>query len=111
MKKSVLVLLALLSLVSLAQVIAQTTPVAAPPASSVTAPVPDAATAQFLATLSGGQSQSPKNLAPVPSLMSGCSSNDQCPAGQLCCYLCGTVPEGGSCPGTCITVRRCPLVE
>jgi hypothetical protein len=111
MKKPVLVLLALLSLIPLAQSMAQTTPGAAPPANFVTAPVPDAATAHFLATLSGGQSQTLKDLAPAPSFRTGCSSDDQCPAGQVCCALCGNVPMDGGCPTTCFTGKRCPLVE
>jgi hypothetical protein len=109
MKKSVLVLLALLSVIPLAQSMAQTPPVPAPAANSVTAPVPDAATARFLATLSG--SQTPQDLTPAPSFRTGCSSNDQCQTGQLCCSLCGIVPEGGSCPMTCFTGKRCPPVQ
>ena len=105
MKKPVLVLLALLSLISFAQSWAQT-----PPAP---APAPDAATARFLATLSGGQPQTPSDLAPAPSFMTGCTSDDECPTGQICCFLCGNPPDGddSSCRG-CITPfrGRCPLV-
>jgi hypothetical protein len=110
MKKSILVLLALLSLIPFAQSMAQTPPVATPAASSMTAPVPDAATARFLATLSGGQNQAAKDLAPVPSFMSGCSGDDQCLAGQVCCNPCGNEPEGG-CTWICITAKRCPLIQ
>lgn len=79
MKKPVLVLLALLSFVS----VAQSTP------------------------------QLPSDLTPAPSLMTGCTSNDQCPTGQLCCYLCGNPPDGDdSGCRACITPYkgRCPLV-
>jgi hypothetical protein len=111
MKKSVFVLLALLSLLPLAQAIAQTPPVATPAANAVTAPGPDAATAQFLATLSGGGSQTPADLAPAPSFRSGCNFSSDCATGQLCCRLCGNIPEGGTCPGTCYTGRKCPIVQ
>jgi hypothetical protein len=115
MKKSPLILLALLSLVPLAPSMAQAPAVAAAPATAATAPVYGAATSQFLATLSG-QSQTPKDqtprdLAPAPSFMTGCTSNDQCAAGQICCNACGTVPEGGTCPRACFTGRKCPLFE
>jgi hypothetical protein len=116
MKKPVLVLLALLSLIPFAQSMAQTPqtlPVAAPAANPAATPAPDAA-AQFLATLSGGQTQTPNDLAPAPSFMTGCTSSYECPTGQLCCYLCGNPPADGddsSCRA-CITPYkgRCPLV-
>lgn len=100
MKKPVLVLLALLVLLPFAQLMAQT-PSAAAPASG------DAA---FLATLSGGQAQSPSDLVPAPSFMTGCTS--QCPTGQICCMMCGNPPDdGGSCMA-CVTPinGRCPRV-
>jgi hypothetical protein len=111
MKKPVLVLLALLSLIPFAQSMAQTLPVAVPAANPVAAPAPDAA-AQFLATLSGGQTQTPNDLAPAPSFMTGCTSSSQCPTGQLCCNVCGNPPDDGSSCRACVTpVRgRCPLV-
>jgi hypothetical protein len=112
MKKPVLVLLALLALIPFAQAMAQTPPVAAPPANSATTPAPDAATAQFLATLSGGQGQTPKDLAPAPSFMAGCTTSAQCPQGKLCCNVCGNPPDdGGSCRGCLTPIRgRCPLI-
>jgi hypothetical protein len=114
MKKPVLVLLALLSLIPFARSVAQMPPAAGSAPNPAAAPAPDAATARFLATLSGGQTQPPNDLAPAPSFMSGCTSNDQCPTGQICCYLCGNPPADGddsSCRG-CITPfkGRCPLV-
>lgn len=105
MKNPVLVLLALLSLLSFAKSEAQTLPVAAVPA-------PDAEE-QFLATLSVGQAQTPDDLAPAPSFMTGCTSNSQCPTGQLCCYMCGNPPEGDdSGCWMCVTPwrGRCPMV-
>jgi hypothetical protein len=103
MKKSVLVLLALLALIPFAQVLAQT-PQAAP------APVTDAATAQFLATLAGGQAQAPSDLTPAPTFMTGCGNGPACPTGQLCCFLCGNPPDDGtSCLG-CYQGTRCPRI-
>jgi hypothetical protein len=102
MKKTVLIFLALFALGLSAQLMAQ-------PA-QVSAPVPD--TAQFLATLSNGQAQAPGDLMPAPLLRTGCTSNSDCPTGQLCCNLCGNPPDGGgSCLGCTMPVRgRCPLV-
>jgi hypothetical protein len=102
MKKPVLVLLALLALVPFAQAMAQT------PA----APVTDAATAQFLATLAGGQAQAPSDLAPAPTFMTGCGTGPACPTGQLCCNMCGAdIGDPNSCL-RCVTPTRgrCPLV-
>jgi hypothetical protein len=108
MKKTVFVLFALLSLVSFAQATAQTTQT--PP---MAAPVPSA-DAQFLATLSGGQAETPDDLAPSPSFMAGCTSTSQCATGQLCCYVCGNPPATGfdtTCRACVTPVRgRCPLV-
>jgi hypothetical protein len=104
MKKPVLVLLALLSLIPFAQSWAQTP-----------APAPDAVTARFLATLSGGQTQTLNDLAPAPSFMTGCNSNDQCPTGEICCFLCGNPPadeDYSSCRGCVPPVKGgwCPQV-
>ena len=100
MRKPVLVLFALLSVLPLAVSMAQT-PVPAPQS-----------TAQFLATLSGGQTQVPNDLIPVPSFMTGCNTTG-CPTGQICCFLCGNPPDGDTsgCYG-CITSfnGRCPRV-
>ena len=80
MKRPVLVLLALLSLISFTQSMAQV----------------------------------PNGLTPAPSFMSGCTSNDQCPTGQICCWLCGNPPAEGDdsfCRGCIEPVKgRCPLV-
>ncbi|HEY9420516.1 MAG TPA: hypothetical protein VIW92_03805 [Thermoanaerobaculia bacterium] len=112
MKKPVLVLLALLSLISFAQSMAQTQPVAVPAPDPAATPAPDSV-AQFLETLSGEQTQTPNDLTPTPSFMTGCTSDYQCPTGQICCYLCGNPPEGDDshCRG-CVTPYkgRCPLV-
>jgi hypothetical protein len=101
MKKPVLFLLALLTLLPFAQLLAQT-------------PAPAPSVAQFLATLSGGQTPAPKDLVPAPSFMTGCTESTQCPTGEICCYLCGNPPADGddsSCRG-CVTPYkgRCPLV-
>jgi hypothetical protein len=106
MKKPVLVLLALFVLIPFAQALAQT------PAA---APVVDAATAQFLATLAGGQAQAPSDLTPAPLFKSGCSTDADCPTGQICCFLCGAFPDGdpSGCYG-CITPwgrKGCPPVQ
>jgi len=108
MKKPILVLLALLTLFPIAQAVAQTPP-AAP------APVVDAATAQFLATLAVGQTQAPSGLTPAPLFTTGCGNGPACPTGQICCFMCGAFPDGdpSGCYG-CITPVRpkgCPIVE
>ena len=110
MKKPALILLTLLVLIPFAQSMAQTAPVAVPPATAMAAPAPDAA--QFLATLSGEQTQTPNDLAPAPSFMTGCTSSSQCPTGQLCCNVCGNPPaDGGTCRACTTPIRgRCPLV-
>jgi len=101
MKKPVLVLLALFVLIPFAQVLAQT------PAT----PVTDAATAQFLATLAGGQAQAPSDLTPAPLFVqTGCGNGPACGTGQLCCFTCGAPPpdDDTSICYNCITVTRCP---
>ncbi|HEY3567984.1 MAG TPA: hypothetical protein VGP73_08625 [Thermoanaerobaculia bacterium] len=104
MKKLVLVLLALLALTPFAKAMAQA-PTTAP------APAIDAATAQFLATLAGGQTQAPSDLTPAPLFKSGCSSSADCPKGQLCCNLCGTSPDGNPCLSCTKPLNgHCPLV-
>lgn len=105
MKKSVLVLLALLALVPFAQAMAQT-----PPAPAA---VTDAATAQFLATLAGGQAQAPSDLTPAPLFKTGCGTGPSCSTGQLCCFLCGNIPDDGDTSGCwgCIQGPRCPRVS
>jgi hypothetical protein len=108
MKKPILVLLALLTIVPLAQATAQT-PVAAPPASSAQAPT----TAQFLATLAIQPIKTPNDLPPAPLFNTGCTSSTDCPTGQLCCNVCGNPPvDGGSCRACLTPIRgRCPLIE
>jgi hypothetical protein len=103
MKKPVLVLLALLALLPLAQAMAQTPP-AAP------APVTDAATARFLTTLAGGQAQAPADLTPTPLFMFNCGNGPACGTGQLCCFTCGAPPpdDDTSICYNCITGTRCP---
>lgn len=109
MKKSALVLFALVSLISFTPAMAQTQPVAVPSSNPAVTPAPDVA--QFLATLAGGQTQTPNDLPPAPSFRTGCTT--QCPTGEICCFLCGNPPDGddSGCWG-CITPYkgRCPLV-
>jgi hypothetical protein len=51
---------------------------------------PPANAAEFLATLSAAPAAStPALQAPAPTFLSGCTSNSQCPTGQLCCLACG----------------------
>jgi hypothetical protein len=93
---TVLAILALLVLISCTQALAA--PSQAPQAAVAAAPAIAPATAQFLASLAASQ---------TPVFMTGCTSNAQCPAGQLCCYPCGI--EG--CENVCMTPWRggeCP---
>ena len=111
MKKPILVLLALLSLLSFAPSRAQTPPAAEPDSNAAANPAPDTA-AEFLATLSGGSTEILDDLAPASLFLTGCTSHSQCPTGQLCCYMCGNPPEGDdSGCWMCVTpVRgRCPM--
>jgi hypothetical protein len=114
MKKLALVLLALLALVPFAQAMAQT-PAPAAPAKPTAAPVPDAATARFLATLAVPQAQAPSGLTPAPLLTTGCGNGPACSGGQICCFLCGAFPDGdpSGCYGciTPVSPKGCPIVE
>jgi hypothetical protein len=105
---TVLVLLALLTLVPCTPGSAQTPPAPTPSVAAVTAaaPVP-ADTAEFLATLSNGQTQTPSDLTPAPLFKTSCTTNAQCPTGKLCCYPCGI----DGCSKMCLTPvkGRCPL--
>jgi hypothetical protein len=77
-----------------------------------TATVPEVPTkAEFLATLAGDLSAAPggEALPPSPTFLSTtCSSNADCPTGQLCCYPCG-IPD---CEFVCMTPwrNRCPPI-
>ena len=110
MKKPILVLLAVLALLPLAQLLAQAPPVAVSPSPGATAPSPGVA--QFLATLSGVQAPVPGDWVPAPLLRTSCSTSADCPTGQLCCNVCGNPPDdGGSCRACVMPIRgRCPLV-
>ena len=69
-------------------------------------------TEQFLATLSDGQSAAPGTdvLPPSPRFLQTitCTSDADCPRGQLCCYPCGI----DGCDFVCMTPWRsgCPLI-
>lgn len=68
--------------------------------------------AEFLATLAGDLNAAPgaEVLPPSPTLRSTtCTSNADCPTGQLCCYPCG-IPD---CNFICMTPWRkgiCPPI-
>jgi hypothetical protein len=111
MKKLILALLALLALIPGSPLLAQTPPAALSSATAATvAPAPDVA--QFLATLPGAKPQAPLGSVPAPLFMASCTSNAQCPTGQLCCNVCGTPPDDGSSCRACVKPLRgrCPLV-
>ena len=94
---TVLAVLALLVLIPCAQALAATPP--APQAAITSAPAAAPTAAQFLASLAA---------SPAPVFKTGCTSNDQCPTGQLCCYPCGI--EG--CENVCMPPWKngeCPL--
>ena len=104
---TVLVLLALLALVPCTGM-AQTAPAPTPAVAAVTTAATPTETADFLATLSVAPSAA-TDLAPVPSFMTGCTSNAQCPTGKLCCYPCGI----DGCEKACTTPWRghlCPPI-
>jgi hypothetical protein len=102
----VLALLALLALVPCASSVAQT-PTA--PLNSVAAAstAPAMSAADFLATLSGGQSQTPANRPSAPAFMAGCTSSAQCLPGQRCCPACGQPDCGMAC--FVVINGHCPL--
>jgi len=76
-----LVLTALFALLAVAPALAGV-PTAAPlPAPTQVAPAP---AVDFLASLAADLPG-----VPAPVFASGCSSNSQCPKGQLCCLACG----------------------
>jgi hypothetical protein len=74
-------------------------------AAPVVAPAPAADRADFLASLSGSQSTAPSGLTPAPIFMSGCTSNSQCPAGQICCLACGFADCDSH---ACFATKTCP---
>ena len=104
------VLLALLAVIPCSPATAQVPQVAAP-AVAMTAPstVAPADNAEFLASLATAPAQTPGDLAPAPSFMTGCTSNAQCPTGTLCCYPCGI----DGCTNQCVIPikGRCPLYQ
>lgn len=98
----VLVLLALFVLIPCTPSVAETPSMATAPAVM--------STADFLAILSVGQGSAPGTelLPPAPNFLSTiCTSNADCPTGQLCCYPCGI----DGCDWVCMTPvrKRCPF--
>ena len=99
-----------LLLATLALLLAALTGLAAPAAPAHPAPsTPSADTAAFLASLAtapASATQAQPATTPVSS-HSGCTSDAQCPTGQLCCRACGFfgctatacfAPMNGHCP-------------
>jgi len=109
MKKHVLVLVTLLALIPFAQLMAQEPPATPSPAQGLEAPVPDGG--QCLATPSDGQAEVPSDPA-TTRLFTSCTNNSECQTGELCCNLCGALPDDEtSCMFCILPVRkRCPLV-
>ena len=105
MKKFVFVLLALL-LIPAAQAMAQAPQPPVPAASAVTSPAPvPTDKAEFLESLAAGQGLN--DLTPAPTFTAACTSNSQCPKGQLCCIPCGADID---CGRTCLNAvnGHCP---
>ncbi|HEX6901036.1 MAG TPA: WAP domain-containing protein [Thermoanaerobaculia bacterium] len=79
-----------------------------PQAPAATQAVP-ASTQEFLATLSGDQTDAPAaDVLPTPKFLSTvCTDDSQCPTGQKCCYPCGI----DGCDFVCMQVvrNRCPF--
>ncbi|PYQ61840.1 MAG: hypothetical protein DMF53_14415 [Acidobacteria bacterium] len=74
---------------------------------AATAPQAVPTVTQFLATLSATPGEAPGTglLPPSPKLASTvCTSNADCPTGQLCCYPCGRF----GCDFVCMAVTTCP---
>jgi hypothetical protein len=80
-----LLLVAVFTILAAAGAVAQTPPASVEP-QALQAP---ASTADFLATLSVAPAGGQDGLIPSPVFASGCTSNAQCPAGQICCLACG----------------------
>src|SRR4051812_16780819 len=123
MKKTVLVLLAPLSLLAGAQLLAPTTAPVPPDPPATPAPddseVPATPAAPralgawgFGAPLSGGRAQARSAVVPAPSFLASSPSPAGGPRGQLCCNVCGNPPlSGGTCRACVTPVRgRCPLI-
>jgi hypothetical protein len=92
-----LILSALFALVLCTQCLAQTPQT--PQTPTVTAPV---SLATFLASLSGGQGN-------VSGAETFCTTNADCPSGEICCYPCGI----DGCEKACTTPwrgNRCPPI-
>lgn len=76
------------------------------PQAATAAPQAVPTVSQFLATLSATPGEvSGAGLLPSPKLASTvCTSNADCPKGQLCCYPCGRF----GCDFVCMAVTTCP---
>jgi hypothetical protein len=101
----VLLLVALFVVFATAQGRAQTQPVAVNPGSPAAAAPPAMDVSEFLATLSAPSTGDLSGLTPAPTLASGCTSNAQCPAGQICCLACG---YAGCDNHACFATKTCP---
>ncbi len=122
MKRSALVLLAVfaLAVVRFAPLQAQTVPATASTASSAAA---TQELQRFLATLSAEQkqkqtqTQAQKDQAPAAAAgtaLVACTTNSDCPTGQLCCPSCGADPGDGTGCRACMSPMplhgRCPII-
>jgi hypothetical protein len=72
---------------------------------------------RFLATLSAEQKQtsSQKDQAPAAgTALVACTTNSDCPTGQLCCPSCGADPGDGTSCRACMSPMplhgRCPII-
>jgi hypothetical protein len=98
----VLLLVALFAALAAVQGLAQAQPTATSPSVQATAPME---VADFLVTLSAPSTGSLSGLTPAPALASGCTSNAQCPTGQICCLACGF----SDCDAhACFATKTCP---
>ena len=97
-----LLFVTLFAVLAVAPAFAGTSPVAVPAGPVSSQASPPTAPADFLGSLAAGGTGAPSAI-----FETGCSSNADCPAGQLCCLACGFdgcetkacfAPVKGHCP-------------
>lgn len=93
----IFLLMALCALFAVAPGLAQAPQAAVTSQASVAMPQVVPSVAQFLATLSGGSSDTVGQI---------CHTKADCGPNELCCYPCG-IPD---CNFICEKVKRCPLI-
>jgi hypothetical protein len=98
--------LRILFLMSLCALFAVAVGLAQTPQPAASAPQPVPTVAQFLTTLSATPGDIPgAGLLPSPKLATTtCTTNADCPTGELCCYPCGRF----GCDFVCMAVTTCP---